>query len=66
MAQVILITPFNLLGYKCINEGQDKEKYGGVMTKTEIIKQLKEEAGLASLVQAKNAYNSLFSLLSNT
>ena len=36
------------------------------MAKAEIIKQLKEEAGLASLVQAKNAYNSLFSLLSNT
>lgn len=33
------------------------------MTKAEIIKQLKEEAGLASLAQAENAYNTLFSLL---
>ena len=33
------------------------------MTKAELIKQLKEEAGLASLAQAENAYNTLFSLL---
>ena len=35
------------------------------MTKAKIIKQLKEEAGLASLSQAKNAYNTLFSLIGN-
>ena len=33
------------------------------MTKTELIKQRKEEAGLASLAQAEKAYNTLFSLL---
>ena len=33
------------------------------MTKAELVKQLKEEAGLASLAQAENAYNTLFSLL---
>ena len=36
------------------------------MAKAEIIKQLKEEAGLASLAQAENAYNTLFSQLSHT
>lgn len=35
------------------------------MTKAELIKQLKEEAGLASLAQAENAYETLFSLLGN-
>lgn len=33
------------------------------MTKAELIKQLKEEAGLATLAQAENAYEKLFSLL---
>ncbi len=36
------------------------------MTKSELIKQLKEEAGFASLAQAESAYNSLFSLLAET
>ena len=35
------------------------------MTKAELVKQLKEEAGLDSLAQAENAYNTLFSLLGN-
>ena len=33
------------------------------MTKAELIKQLKEEAGLSSLAQAENAYNTMFSVL---
>ena len=33
------------------------------MTKAELVKRLKEEAGLASLSQAESAYNTLFSLL---
>jgi DNA-binding protein HU-beta len=36
------------------------------MTKAEFVKQLKEEARLASLAQAENAYNTLFSLLAET
>ena len=36
------------------------------MTKAEIIKLLKKGAGLDSLAQAENAYNTLFSLLSRT
>jgi DNA-binding protein HU-beta len=36
------------------------------MTKAELVKKLKEEAGLDSLAQAENAYNTLFSLLGNT
>lgn len=35
------------------------------MTKAELVKQLKEEVGLASLAQAESAYNTLFSLLGN-
>ena len=35
------------------------------MTKAEIVKRLKEEAGLTSLAQAENAYNTMFSLLGN-
>lgn len=33
------------------------------MTKAELVKQLKEEAGLDSLAQAEKAYNTLFSKL---
>lgn len=36
------------------------------MTKAELIKQLKEEAGLSTLAQAENAYNTLFCLLAGT
>lgn len=36
------------------------------MTKAELVKQLKEKAGLASLAQAESAYDTLFSLLGNT
>lgn len=32
------------------------------MTKAELVKMLKEEAGLTSLAQAESAYNTLFSL----
>ena len=35
------------------------------MTKAELIKQLKEEAGLTSLAQAENVQNVLFSIISN-
>ena len=35
------------------------------MTKVELVRQHKEEAGLTSLTQAENAYNALFSLLGN-
>lgn len=35
------------------------------MTKAELVKQLKEKAGLASLAQAEDAYNTLFSLIGN-
>lgn len=35
------------------------------MTKAELVKKLKEEAGLDSLAQAENAYNTLFCLLGN-
>lgn len=36
------------------------------MTKSELIKQLKAEAGLATLAQAESAYDTLFSLLAGT
>lgn len=35
------------------------------MTKTELVRLLKEEAGLASLSQAENACNAVFTLLGN-
>jgi len=36
------------------------------MTKAELVKQLKEEAGLDTLAQAEKAYNTLFSMLAET
>lgn len=35
------------------------------MTKTELVRHLKDEAGLTSLSQAENVYDALFSLLGN-
>lgn len=36
------------------------------MTKAELVKQLKEEAGLDTLAQAEKAYNTLFSMLAES
>ena len=36
------------------------------MTKTELVKTLKEQAGLATLAQAEAAYDGLFAILANT
>lgn len=36
------------------------------MTKTELVKKLKEEAGLATLAQAEAAYEKLFSIIVST